>query len=124
MNEVKEIVISLCEIILTDKDSLNKYEGILYVKKLDKSDFELIESIKEDSDNSIHNLLFYLVSEYIHTYQYSTDTRKCETLFAFYGEGSFELFRSEFKKTYLEIRGKDFPFLFNCIFDYIHINFL
>lgn len=119
MDERQEFLItSLCEILLTDKDFLDIQMGNSYIEGLTKEDFELVQSIRNDNKNEIHNLLFYLVTQYIQAYQDAEQTRR-ESLFAFYGEGSFNSFRENFKTSYITKRPDDFPFLYTYIFDYI-----
>lgn len=114
----KELIENLCKIILTDKDFLDIDAGLSYINNLSDDDFALVQKIKDDNKNEIHDLLFYLVTQYIQVYKDSEQIKK-ESLFAFYGEGNLNFFRDEFKKAYIAKKPENFPFLYTYIFDYI-----
>lgn len=93
----KELIENLCKIILTDKDFLDIDAGLSYINNLSDDDFALVQKIKDDNKNEIHDLLFYLVTQYIQVYKDSEQIKK-ESLFAFYGEGNLNFFGTNLKK--------------------------
>ncbi len=116
----EKIIRNICAVLLTYQDFVSVENGIKFINNLKAEDFELIKSVKDDDDKFIHNLLFCLVGEYIQNYQNSfSEEARQETLFSFSSANSLVDFRKKFKAYYLSREQDDFPFLFNCIFDYI-----
>ncbi len=116
---VTSIISEVCKITLTDKDCFNGNEIKAYIEKLSKTDLTTINSINKDDESVIQSIIFIVITDYLKGYSDKILENNRQSPFVFDSGGNYQRFVVFFKKTYKDIIGGEFPFIFDYIFTYI-----
>lgn len=121
--KLKNLIVSLCQIVLTRNDSLSKGEAKNYIDHLKDDELKILNETKLSSDQKLKSIVDTIIDTeimtYIQSYQTSVDNQKPYTgsPFDFDSAGNFSkfitCFTDEFEEKYPDAK---IPELISCIF--------
>lgn len=116
IQQVGLLIKKFCKIILTDNDFLNHEQAEEYINNLTNNDICVLNSIKEDEDKEIRNIVLIHLINYLQSFQ----TAKISSPFQFDNKDNFFQYKKHFEHYYASKNNNaPIPYVFVVAFDYI-----
>ncbi len=112
----EDLISNLCDLILTLNDEINCNDVKKYIQKLTEEDISKLNHVDFEKSNFLSALLLKKIADYIELYKVSKING---TPFGFDSSGAFASFVIFFKDTYITLKNKSMPIVFNNVFNYI-----